>query len=92
MPTTPRRGGGEPSAGLQPPPQRRGLDEVREGTLAVDLDDGDRRPVGGLERGVAADVDTLEVARTHLLDDLEHALAQVTTRRVVDDDPGAGYG
>jgi hypothetical protein len=73
---------GEPSAAaLQALPERLRLHEVREGSLAVDLDDGDRRSVGGLELRVAADVDALEVAGADLVDDLERSLAEVTPLR-----------
>jgi hypothetical protein len=63
-----------------------GLHEVREGSLAVDLDDGDRRTVGRLQLGIAADVDALEVACTHLVDDLERPLAEVAPLRGVEHD------
>ena len=86
VPTTTAAGGGEPSAGLQPPPQRFRLHEESEGALTVDLHDGDRRAVGGLELGIATDVDTFEVTRTHLVDHLEHAFAEVATVGVVHDD------
>jgi hypothetical protein len=63
-----------------------GLHEEREGPLAVDLDDGDRGTVGRLQLGDAADVDALEVAGAHLLDDLERALAEVAPLRAVEND------
>jgi hypothetical protein len=78
---------GEPSAaGLQSPPQGLRLDEVRERALAVDLDDRNRCPIGGLQLGIPADVDALEVAGRDVLDDLERPLAEVTPLRGVDDD------
>jgi hypothetical protein len=83
-PFRPRR---EPSAAaFQALPQRFRLDEVREGPLAVDLDDGDRGTVGRLQLGDAADVDALEIAGAHLIDDSERALAEVAPVRTKDDD------
>jgi hypothetical protein len=77
----------EPSAAaLQALPERLRLHEVRESPLAVDLDDGDRVAIGSLELGVTADVDALEVACTHPVDDLERPLAEVAPLRAVDDD------
>jgi hypothetical protein len=67
-------------------PERLRLDEVRESPLAVDLDDGDRGTIGSLELRVTADVDALEVAGTHPVDDLERSLAEVASLRAVDDD------
>jgi hypothetical protein len=78
---------GEPSAGVEPFAQRLGLHEERERRLAVDLDDGDRRPVRILQARVAADVDALEVAGADPLDDLERGVAELTPLRDVDDDP-----
>jgi hypothetical protein len=63
------------------------MDEVREGPLAVDLDDRDRGAVLGLELRVAADVDAREVACADLVDDGERRLAEVAALGVVDDDP-----
>ncbi len=60
---------------------------VGERPLAVDLDDGDRLAIGGLELGRSGDVDPLEVARTDLVDDLERRLAEVAAGSGVDDDP-----
>ena len=67
-------------------PQCVRLHEVRERPLAVDLDDGDRRPVGRFQLGDAADVDALEVAGTDLVDDLERTLAEVASLRGVEND------
>jgi hypothetical protein len=61
---------------------------------AVDLDDGEPLAVQCLERGIAGDVDLAQQEaelRLKLSDLLEHALAQMTAGRVVDDDVG-GYG
>ena len=78
---------GEPSAApLQALPERLRLDEVREGPLAVDLDDGDRGTIGSLELRVTADVDALEVAGAHPVDDLERSLAEMAPLRAEDDD------
>ena len=84
MPATSAHPSGEPSA--QSLPQRVGLDEIGEGPLAVDLHDGDRGTVGRFQLGAAADVDVLEVAGTHLLDNLERPLAEVASLRAVEDD------
>ena len=87
MPAHPLKLRREPSAGsLQALPECFGLHEVREGALAVDLDDRDRSTVGGLQLGDAADVDALEVAGAHLLDDLERTLAEVASLRAVEND------
>jgi hypothetical protein len=67
-------------------PERLGLHEVRERALAVDLDDRDRIPVGRLQLGDAANVDALEVAGAHLIDDLERPLTEVAPLSAVDDD------
>ena len=87
MPAHPLKPRREPSAArLQALPECFGLHEVREGALAVDLDDGDRGTVRGLQLGDAADVDALEVAGAHLLDDLERTLAEVAPLRAVEND------
>src|SRR4029434_5093676 len=57
-----------------------------EDCVVFDLPEGDRRAIGSLELGIAADVDTLEVARTHLVDHRERAFAEVATLGAVDDD------
>jgi hypothetical protein len=67
-------------------PECFGLNEVREGALAVDLDDRDRGTVRRLQLGDAADVDVLEVACAHLIDDLERTLAEVAPLRAVEND------
>jgi hypothetical protein len=78
---------GEPSAAaFQSLPQGFRLHEVGERPLSVDLDDGDRRTVGRLQLGDAADVDALEVAGTDLVDDLERTLAEVASLGAVDND------
>ena len=86
MPTDPGGRAGEPSAALETPAERVGLDEVGEGPLAVDLDDRDRRAVGRLELGIPADVDAVEVPCAHAFDDGERGVAQVTPLRVIDRD------
>jgi hypothetical protein len=73
--------------------QRVGLDEVRERTLAVDLDDGKPLAVARLELRVAADVHFLELEAELVpgrLDDAPRGLAEVTAFGVVEDD--ARYG
>jgi hypothetical protein len=83
----------EPSAAAaQPLPQRLGLDVVREGALAVHLDDRDRLAIRRFEGGIPADVDALEVAGADLVDDLERALAEMAVRGVVDDDAATDRG
>jgi hypothetical protein len=62
---------------------------VDEGPLAVDLDDREPLPVGGLERRVAGDVDLLEVEPELGLQarDLPPcAVAERAALRVEDDD------
>jgi hypothetical protein len=74
-------------------PQRIGLDEVREGALAVDLDDGQPLAVARLQLGVAADVDLLELELELLsrrLDDTPRRGAEMAALGVVEDD--ARYG
>jgi hypothetical protein len=70
--------------------------EVREHTLAVDLDDRKLLPIARLELGVAADVHDLELEvdlPAESLYDLERALAEMTAARAVEDDAGsAAYG
>jgi hypothetical protein len=77
-------------------PERGGLDEVGEGTHAVDLDDRQLRAVAALEIGVAGDVDDGEIEAELVprgADDLERALAEPAVRSVVDGDPRQGaYG
>ena len=91
MPATSARPTEEPSGGLrQPAPQRLGLHEVGERSLAVDLDDRNRLAIPLFELWLAADVDRLEGAATNLGDDLEGARAQVAALGVVDDDPTQG--
>jgi hypothetical protein len=67
-------------------PQRRRIDEVHEGTLAVDLDDREPLSIPRFERCVACDVDLVE-ARSEL--GSQHAarlLAQMATLGVEEDD------
>jgi hypothetical protein len=78
---------GEPSTAVEPVAQRLGLHEEGERTLAVDLDDRDRRPVRVLQARVAADVDALEVAGADPVDDLEGGVAELAALGDVDDDP-----
>jgi hypothetical protein len=76
------------------PAERIGLDEVRERSLAVDLDDRKPLAVAGLELRVAADVDLLELERLPGTHGLEHAastLAEVTAGRGEERDAN-GYG
>jgi hypothetical protein len=84
VPTDSRGRAEEPSAGLQAPPERLGLDEQRERALAVDLDDRDRGAVGRLQLLIPADVDALEVSCTDAVDDLERRLTEVAPVRVID--------
>jgi hypothetical protein len=67
-------------------PERLGLDEEREDTLAVDLDDRQRGPVRRLQLGVAHDVDLLEVPGADAVDDLERRGAEMTALGDEDDD------
>jgi hypothetical protein len=91
MPAASARPTEEPSGGLrQPAPQRLGLDEVGERSLAVDLDDRNRLAIPLFELWLAADVDRFERAPTDLGDDLERSRAEVAAVGVVDDDPGQG--
>jgi hypothetical protein len=70
-----------------------GLDEVRERSPAVDLHDGQPRAIAGLELGVAADVDLVQLEPELLLrpaDDAARGRAEMAALGVVEDD--AGYG
>src|SRR2546430_1519591 len=75
--------------GLQPPPEARLVDVVREGLLALDLNDRDQLAVARLELRVSVDRDLLELEleivpeRAHLR---ERPLAEVTALGVVDGD------
>jgi hypothetical protein len=65
------------------------IDEVHEGALAVDLDDGEPLAVLRFELFVAADVDLPELERHLGTDILEHttgALAEVAALSVVERD------
>jgi hypothetical protein len=88
MPATRREAWSEPSA--QPFTQRVCVDEVGEGTFAVDLHDRNGLAVGGLELGFPRDVDLLEVLAADLAHDLERPLAERAVRGRVDDDAAQG--
>ena len=65
--------------------------EVREDLLAVDLDDGQLLTVSRLEPRVATDVHEGQLeAKIGLggFHDLERTIAEMTTVRVIHDDPG----
>jgi len=77
----------------EPRPECIGLDEVRECPLTVDLDDRQVLSIARLQRGVAADVDELELEAELGLgvpDDLERPLAKPAVGRVIHDDPSYG--
>jgi hypothetical protein len=62
---------------------------VDKGPLSVDLHDREPLPVARLQRGIAVDLDLLEVERgllPNLGDDPTRPLAQVARRRVIQDD------
>jgi hypothetical protein len=85
--------GREPSRS-EPRPQDLGVDEVRERSLPVDLDDRELRAVPALELPVPCDVHERELEAElglGLTHDVERALAERAVGRVVDDDPGR-YG
>ena len=70
-----------------------GLYEVGERPLAADLDDGQPLPVRGLELGLAADIDLLQLEPELCLRAANDALsrrAEVAAVSVVEDD--ADYG
>lgn len=74
--------------------ERLRLDEVREGTLAVDLHDREPLAVAGLELRVAADVDLLQLEAELVprrVDDAQRGRAEVAALGVVEDDAGYGY-
>jgi hypothetical protein len=80
--------------GLETANERVRMDVVRENALALDLHDGQPLAVAGLELGVAADVDLLELERMPRTHGLEHAastLAEVTAGRREERDAN-GYG
>jgi hypothetical protein len=65
------------------------VDEVDEGSLAVDFDDREPLSVLGLQLVVPADVDFLQLEgqlRAGLFEDRAGPLAEVTARRVVERD------
>ena len=73
--------------------QRIGLHEVRERTLAVDLDDGEPLAILRLELGVPADVHLIEVepeVGPRGLDDAPRSRAEMAALGVVEDDSGYG--
>jgi hypothetical protein len=77
------------------PAESRLVHEVAEGTLAVDLDDGDQLAIAPFELGIAGDVDLRQVERVlapDAADDSERTLAEVAVPRVVDDDAAQRYG
>jgi hypothetical protein len=67
------------------------VDVVGEDTLAVDLDNRDELPVGGLELWDAVDRDQPKVVGADLLHDLERTLAQMAAGCGVEGDPAQGY-
>jgi hypothetical protein len=70
-------------------PKRIRIDVVHEDPLSVDLDHGQPLAIPGLEGGIPADIDLLEVKGNifpGLLDDPTGALAEVAPFRVVQDD------
>ena len=76
------------------PAERPRLDEVRERALAVDLHDRKPLAVAGLELGIAADVDLLQLEAELVprgADDTLRGSAEVAALGVVEDDPGYGY-
>jgi hypothetical protein len=67
--------------------------EVREGELAVDLDDGELLPVAGLEVRPSADVDELELEAELFIeraDDLQRPRTEAAVSCVVDRDSRYG--
>jgi hypothetical protein len=76
-------------------PERVGVDEPREGALAVDLDHRQQLPVARLERLVAVDLDHRELER-HVRpdtgDDLERRVTEVAAAADDDRDPARRYG
>ena len=69
------------------------MDVIDEAAPSVDLDDRDPLPVRSLERGVAVDRDLAQVEAELvpcLRDDTPGRLAEVATRRCVEDDFGYG--
>jgi hypothetical protein len=75
-------------------PEPRLVDEVREGSRAVDLDDWQPLAVLRLQLGVAGDVDLLELERNRLRDGgqrFARAFAKVAARRVIENDVRYGY-
>jgi hypothetical protein len=78
----------------QPHLERVGVDEVRERSLAVDLDHGKKLAVARLENRVAVDLHDVELEAERFLclaHDLERRPAEPAPLGAVDDDPGYGY-
>ncbi len=76
------------------PAERFRLDEVREGTLAVDLNDRDPLAIAAFELGVAADVHLLQLEAELVprgLDDTLRRRAEVAFLGLVEGDAGYGY-
>ncbi len=76
---------------MQPAAKRVAVDEVREGLLPVDGDDGDPLPVPALELLVAGDVDLAQVERdvgADALEDRPRAVAEVAAPRAEERDDG----
>ena len=77
----------------EPPTERFGVHVVREDTLAVDLDHGQRLAITPFELRIAGDVDLFQLEA--LLDTqcgqlCAGPLAEVAVRRVVERDPDYG--
>jgi hypothetical protein len=75
--------------GLEATPESGLVHVVREGPLAVDLDDGDQLAVGRLELRVAVDGDLLELERELFAERpnlRQRTFAKMAVGRVVDDD------
>lgn len=66
----------------------RGVDEVDEGPLAADLDDGEPLPVTLLELGIPRDVDLVERVTELGQEHCTGSFAEVTIGRVVENGVG----
>jgi len=78
-----------------PTSEGRLVDVIDERAVAVDLDYRQLLAEAPLERRIAPDVDPHELERDlrpHALEHLAPAVAEVAALRVVQDDPGRGYG
>jgi hypothetical protein len=83
----------EPPTLCDTPAQGGRVDEVDEGALAADLDDGQPLPVARLQVGIAVDLDLLEGAPELRLERRPRALAEVAAAAAVEDDvPRQRYG